>query len=80
MALRCPSGAAGPRGTLAGHWAEGVLALGAGVRSGLPPAPRLERASPPSPRSLSSRPQLTFMIAATYNFAVLKLMGRGTKF
>lgn len=23
---------------------------------------------------------LTFMIAATYNFAVLKLMGRGTKF
>lgn len=24
--------------------------------------------------------QLTFMIAATYNFAVLKLMGRGTKF
>ncbi|XP_010020965.1 PREDICTED: myelin proteolipid protein, partial [Nestor notabilis] len=31
-------------------------------------------------RSLSSHPQLTFMIAATYNFAVLKLMGRGTKF
>ncbi|KAI6078166.1 Myelin proteolipid protein [Aix galericulata] len=79
-ALRRPSGAAGPRGTLAGRWAEGVLALGAGVRSGLPPAPRLERASPPCPRSLSSRPQLTFMIAATYNFAVLKLMGRGTKF
>lgn len=24
--------------------------------------------------------QLTFIIAATYNFAVLKLMGRGTKF
>lgn len=31
-------------------------------------------------RSLSSHPQLTFIIAATYNFAVLKLMGRGTKF
>lgn len=54
--------------------------LGAGVRRGLPPAPRLERASPPSPCSLSSCLQLTFMIAATYNFAVLKLMGRGTKF
>lgn len=30
--------------------------------------------------SLFSYLQLTFMIAATYNFAVLKLMGRGTKF
>lgn len=28
----------------------------------------------------SSALQLTFIIAATYNFAVLKLMGRGTKF
>jgi len=36
--------------------------------------------SSPSPGSFSSCPQLTFMIAATYNFAVLKLMGRGTKF
>lgn len=32
------------------------------------------------PASLSSHPQVTFIIAATYNFAVLKLMGRGTKF
>lgn len=32
------------------------------------------------PRSLSSHPQVTFIIAATYNFAVLKLMGRDTKF
>lgn len=34
---------------------------------------------PPSPPPRPSF-QLTFIIAATYNFAVLKLMGRGTKF
>ncbi|KAG5194201.1 hypothetical protein MJG53_020203 [Ovis ammon polii x Ovis aries] len=30
--------------------------------------------------SICKTAELTFMIAATYNFAVLKLMGRGTKF
>lgn len=83
MSCRC-SGATGLHGATAllGFWAQGCDLKCTTVRC----VPRLH-SSPmgalflllPS-CSLSSHPQLTFMIAATYNFAVLKLMGRGTKF